>query len=198
MHPHLATRVAELRYSMAANWLVGIDHIYEIGGARTPIDTFLSPGQYRSCTTIDPTIETNKFIHHHCNGCGAGGSIVNHHQMLFQDFEWPGRVKSTGRRGLVMMGIELVDCEVEDLMMLEPVIRGMSICVFEHVVTNPTAAEQVGLFEEFAMTTMRKAVEVTGKFEYDAGYRRPNESFHKTRRFVVYLDDDLYEVSFSK
>ena len=126
--------------------------------------------------------------------------MVYHHNMLFQDFEWETVTRRDhSRAGLVMMGVELVGCEVEDLFMLEDVIANMSCCVFEHVVTNPTAAEQVGLFEEYCLEAgHQKAVEFTGKFEYDAGYRRPNESFHKTRRLVVYLDDDLFEVTFSK
>lgn len=195
VHAHLKTEVAKTRYAMASYWLALADHIVEIGGAVSPINTFLPEGSFNSCVTIDPNAEQRTEITHGCNGCGRVGSVIHHQKAMFQNINIPEMLNEYRKGetvGVCMMGVELL-CSDEEIQMLYPLIERTDILVLEHVITNELASQQVPLFEEWAMAEgKQKAVELTSKFEYDAGYRMGiNSSFHKTRRFVVYVDKEM-------
>ena len=197
-YTHLTTEVANSRYAMAAPWFKGLTGVIEIGGANSCIADFLDPGTYKHAVIIDPAIDlvqTSGFEVKGlwCNRCGSREAIVGKRKAFFQEANLDGHLANmydSETLGLCMMGVELI-CDEDDLVEhIKPVIERSSVICLDHVVSNRTAEHQIKMFEEWAAESgSMKAIELILNFKYDAGYTADIvPSFHKSRRFVVYVN----------
>ncbi|OEJ64379.1 hypothetical protein BEN30_16330 [Magnetovibrio blakemorei] len=97
-HNYLLTEALQSRYILAARYLRGCRHVFEIGSFQTPITDFLT-APVESCTVVDPLLEpyeADQLNGHPCQ--------VRHIQGWIQDVEYE---REHGTYGVVMMGLVL-------------------------------------------------------------------------------------------
>jgi hypothetical protein len=101
---YLYSEAFKARYVLAARWLADCDceHVFEIGGYKTPIDEFITH-RVTSITSIDPRTENYFAIHDHFYEGYATG--ITRHQAKFPDVRF--HAVEPKSYGLVVLGLEL-------------------------------------------------------------------------------------------
>ncbi len=111
------------RYVLASHWVAPCRSVIEIGGARTPINLYLT-GDHSSVLVLDP------FIREHRQGTLRGKPCdVSHVRARFQDVDW--HIPAGADYGLVMLGLEIQDLDEHHYRILYDLIDRAKVTVIE-------------------------------------------------------------------
>ncbi|HNS02250.1 MAG TPA: glycosyltransferase [Anaerolineae bacterium] len=122
------------RYLLASQWVAGCRNVIEIGGARTPIDQFLT-GEHDSIVVIDPLISERRQESWRGQPCS-----VTHLRARFQDLSWT--IPPAAGLGLVLLGMDFQGMAEEDWQQLYRLIERAQVTVIEFPLSwEPSAAQ---------------------------------------------------------
>lgn len=99
---YLYSEAYQSRYALAAWWMRDCEHVFEIGGYKTPIDQFITH-RVATITSIDPRTENYFAIHDHFDLGYA--TCITRHQAKFPDQKFLAVEPKS--YGLVVLGLEL-------------------------------------------------------------------------------------------
>ena len=142
---YLEGRAFWLRYVLAANFVKDCSAVIEIGGAKTPVDLFLT-GDHNSVIVLDPFISESYSNTLHGRPCS-----VSHIRARFQDVDWlipPG----TGY-ALVMLGLEIQGMESHHYNVLYELINQAKVTFIEFPTSWDSSRQQ---FERIKINTQTK------------------------------------------
>ena len=120
---YLESEAFATRYVIAAYFVEPCRSVIEIGGAKTPIDLFLT-GHHDSVVVLDPFIREM-----HCTAMNGRPSEVAHVRARFQDVDW--KVPQDADYGIVMMGLEIQGLEPQHYETLFQLVNKARVTVIE-------------------------------------------------------------------
>ena len=183
-YSHLNAPIAHTRHVLAMHYLEHwVDDVIDIGGGDVLweyIDT-----RFDNVLVVDPSIKEEEIT----NGdYGYYQSIA----CPFQEYDfdaWIDEVyEDCNHRdiGLVMLGVELIATD-EELEAIKRIIKDCKMAIFDHVIMNPTASEQVSKFKKWCLGSgLTLHQELRLSFLTDDQYSEPNASFYKERVLQVW------------
>ena len=142
---YLESRAFSTRYVLAAHFVSACRSVIEIGGAKTPIDQFLT-GAHDSVLVLDPFIRESYTDHLHGTPC-----YVSHVRARFQDVDW--HIPPTAEYGLVMLGLEIQGLTPQQYEVLYDLVNRARVTVIEFPTSWTPSREQ---FEMIAKNTHTK------------------------------------------
>jgi hypothetical protein len=111
------------RYVLAAHFVSACRSVIEIGGAKTPIDRFLTE-DHDSVLVLDPFIRESQ-----TNSLNGAPCAVSHVRARFQDVDW--YIPADADYGLVILGIEIQGLEPHHYETLYQLVNRASVTVIE-------------------------------------------------------------------
>lgn len=120
---YLESRAFATRYVLAAHFVRQCRSVIEIGGAKTPIDQFLT-GEHDAILVIDPLISER-----HQRTWQGRACAVSHVRARFQDLAWT--IPPGADYGLVMLGLEFQGLAPEHWETLVQLINRARVTVIE-------------------------------------------------------------------
>lgn len=187
-HDHLLTDAAETRQVLAAHYMNDCDIVVEVGGGRNPVYGYMesSPMTY----VIDPDGEWEHYAE------------LRHMKMPLQAFNFDNLIGTGRRKGLCMLGMELVHFDKDrEAGLADPVefliskLTWFNRVVIEYVTSNTESEAQAfmlhGALEALGVNCI---LDFRTTWQFDRKYfvtkeaqgQEPNPSFYKERRFLVY------------
>lgn len=141
---YLESRAFSMRYVLAAHFVKDCPTVIEIGGAKTPIDTFLT-GSHKSVIVLDPFIRES-----HINTLDGRHCAVSHMRARFQDVDWlisPGTCYA-----MVMLGLEIQGMESQHYDVLYRLINQAKVTVIEFPTSWGPSREQFEMIKNNTQT----------------------------------------------
>ena len=144
---YLESQAFSTRYVLAAHFVSACRSVVEIGGAKTPIDQFLT-GAHDSVLVLDPCIRESYTDHLHGTPCQ-----VAHVRARFQDVDW--HIPPTAEYGLVMLGLEIQGLTPQQYEVLYDLVNRAQVTVIEFPASWAPSREQ---FEMIVNNTRTKEI----------------------------------------
>jgi hypothetical protein len=141
---YLESRAFSTRYVLAAHFVSACRSIIEIGGAKTPIDQFLT-GAHDSVLVLDPFIRESYTNHLNDIPCQ-----VSHVRARFQDVDW--HIPPTAEYGLVMLGLEIQGLTPQQYEVLYDLVNRATVTVIEFPTSWAPSREQFEMIEKNTRT----------------------------------------------
>jgi Methyltransferase domain len=141
---YLESAAFSVRYVLAAHFVHTCRAVIEIGGAKTPIDQFLT-GVHDSVLVLDPFIRES-----HSTSLNGRACRVSHVRARFQDVDW--QVAIPGEYGLVMLGLELQGLGMHDYAVLYNLVNHAKVTVIEFPTSWSPSREQFELIKAHTQT----------------------------------------------
>jgi hypothetical protein len=141
---YLESRAFSTRYVLAAHFVSACHSVIEIGGAKTPIDQFLT-GAHESVLVLDPFIRESYTDHLNGTLCH-----ISHVRARFQDVDW--HIPPTAEYGLVMLGIEIQGLTPQQYEMLYDLVNRAKVTVIEFPTSWAPSREQFEMIEKNTRT----------------------------------------------
>lgn len=131
---YLESRAFSSRYVLAAHFVKSCRSVIEIGGAKTPIDHFLT-GPHDAVLVVDPFITES-----HANTLDGRSCAVSHIRARFQDVDW--HIPPETDYGLVMLGLEIQGLEPSHYEVLYQLVNHARVTVIEFPTSWEPSREQ--------------------------------------------------------
>jgi hypothetical protein len=125
------------RYILAAHFIAPCRSVIEIGGAKTPIDQFLTGG-HDSVLVLDPFIREG-----HRDMLRGKPCQVSYVRARFQDVDW--HISTGAHYGLVMLGLEIQGMEAHHYEALFQLVNNARVTVLEFPTSWEPSREQFKL-----------------------------------------------------
>jgi len=120
---YLESNAFTTRYVLAAHFVDSCRSVIEIGGAKTPIDLFLTNDHDR-VLILDPFIRESR-----SNSLRGKLCAVSHVRARFQDVDW--HISEGADYGLVMLGLEIQGLEPHEYQTLYRLVNRAKVTVIE-------------------------------------------------------------------
>lgn len=142
---YLESRAFSTRYALAAYFLKDCRSVIEIGGAKMPIDKFLT-GAHDRVIALDPFIRESQFrLLSHGQDC-----VVSHVRARFQDVTW--EIPPAADYGMALLGLEIQGMEPHHYETLYQLINQARICVIEFPTSWEPSRHQFELIRQHTRT----------------------------------------------
>jgi len=153
---YLESAAFSTRYVLSAHFVRSCRSVIEIGGAKTPIDSFLT-GTHDRVLVLDPFIRENRF-----NSLNGKPCRISHVRARFQDVDW--LVPREADYGLVMLGLEIQGLEPHHYRELYRLINQARVTVIEFPGSWSPSREQFELIRTNTNTsvTFRTKLDLEG------------------------------------
>jgi len=120
---YLESRAFTTRYVLAGYFVDSCRSVIEIGGAKTPIDLFLT-SDHDNVLVLDPFIRESR-----SNFLRGKPCAVSHVRARFQDVDW--HIAKGADYGLVMLGLEIQGLEPHEYQTLYRLVNQAKVTVIE-------------------------------------------------------------------
>jgi hypothetical protein len=144
---YLESEAFSIRYVLAAHFVSSCRSVVEIGGARTPIDRFLT-GRHDRVIVLDPCIDES-----HTDNLNGRPCRVSHIRAHFQDVEWG--IPAAADYALVMLGLQMYGMERLNYEMLYGLINRARVTVIEFPTSWSPSQAQFSLIRNHTRTKIR-------------------------------------------
>ena len=153
---YLESTAFSTRYVLSAHFVKSCRSVIEIGGAKTPIDNFLT-GTHDSVLVLDPFIRENRF-----NTLNGKPCRVSHVRAKFQDVDW--QIPAAADYGLVMLGLEIQGLEPHHYGELYRLVNQARVTVIEFPGSWSPSREQFEMIRNNTNTsvTFRTRLDLAG------------------------------------
>lgn len=149
---YLETEAFATRYVLAAHFVEPCRSVIEIGGAKTPIDLFLT-GHHDSVVVLDP------FAREHSRTILNGSPCsVSHVRARFQDVDW--HIPHAADYAIVMMGLEIQGLESHHYETLFQLVNGAKVTVIEFPVSWEPSRQQFELIKSNTKTRVTAQIKL--------------------------------------
>jgi hypothetical protein len=153
---YMETEAFASRYVLAAHFVGPCRSVIEIGGAKTPIDVFLT-GHHDSIVVLDPFIREHSRTTFNGKPCS-----VAHVRARFQDVDW--HVPENTDFAMVMMGLEIQGLEPRDYEILYSLVNRARVTVIEFTPSWAVSRDQFEMIKNKTNTevTLRVGLDLEG------------------------------------